>query len=93
MPNNVTNIIQLQGDENKIRELLEAVKNDEHGIGTIDFNKLIPMPESLNIEESSNSRKVLKAYGEFISEYMLEKGITQIDVSDIPKDREVAFLY
>ena len=92
MPNDITNVIQLYGDEDKIHEILEAVKNDEHGIGTIDFNKLIPMPDSLNIESGSKTNKALKVYKEFVSEYMLKNGITQIDASTIPKVSEDAFL-
>ena len=45
MPNHVKNVLTLVGDEEKIKELLEAVKNDEYGIGTIDFEKIIPMPD------------------------------------------------
>lgn len=42
MPNHVENIIALKGDERKIREMLEAIKNDDYGLGTVDFNKIIP---------------------------------------------------
>lgn len=49
MPNHVENHISLQGDPKKIRSMLEAIKSDELGIGSVDFNKIIPMPESLTI--------------------------------------------
>ena len=49
MPNHVENHIEFSGDEQRISAMLEQIKNDEYGIGTIDFNKIIPMPESLNI--------------------------------------------
>lgn len=92
MPNHVTNVVRLQGDEDKIHEILEAIKNDEHGIGTIDFDKIIPMPESLNIEAGSKIYDALKAYQEFVSEYMSKHDIIQIDASAIPKVSEDAFL-
>ena len=39
MPNHVTNIVNFTGDKEKIAEMLEAIKDDEYGLGTIDFNK------------------------------------------------------
>ena len=47
MPNHVKNIISLEGEPGKIRQMLEKIKNDEYGIGTIDFNKIIPMPKNI----------------------------------------------
>lgn len=65
MPNHVQNIITLKGDEKKIREMLEAIKNDDYGLGTVDFNKVIPMPESCDWYEWSISNWGTKwnAYG------------------------------
>ena len=45
MPNHVENIVTLSGDEQEIRRMLERIKSDELGVGTVDFNKIIPMPE------------------------------------------------
>ena len=47
MPNHVKNVISLEGNPDRIRQMLEKIKNDEYGIGTIDFNKVIPMPENI----------------------------------------------
>ena len=47
MPNHVTNIITYEGDRKQIAEMLEAIKNDELGIGTVDFQKIIPMPDDI----------------------------------------------
>lgn len=48
MPNHVTNIVSFNDvAEDKVREILEAIKNDEFGIGSIDFNKIIPMPDNI----------------------------------------------
>lgn len=46
MPNHITNIVVVSGDENRIRAMLKAVQNDEHGVGSLDFNKIIPMPDN-----------------------------------------------
>lgn len=59
MPNHVVNHISLQGDRQKIREVLEAIQSDEHGLGSLDFNKVIPMLESLGIEAGSRTNRGL----------------------------------
>ena len=61
LPNHVRNILRLEGDEQKINQLMEAVKNDEYGIGTIDFEKVIPMPS--NIYRGSLGRAEQEKYG------------------------------
>ena len=38
MPNWVTNYIELEGDEKRIAEMKEAIKKDDYGLGTVDFN-------------------------------------------------------
>ena len=40
MPNHVTNRLNLIGEQTRIDELLDKIKNDELGRGTIDFNKI-----------------------------------------------------
>ncbi|GAK69334.1 hypothetical protein RRU01S_04_01560 [Agrobacterium rubi TR3 = NBRC 13261] len=52
MPNHITNILTIQGEENKVVACLAAIKSiaeDEGGTREIDFNKIIPMPPELNI--------------------------------------------
>lgn len=66
MPNHVENIITFKGDKKKILEMLEAIKSNDYGLGTVDFNKIIPMPESLNIEAGSRTDRGLNLYKEFI---------------------------
>ena len=69
MPNHVRNIIVIEADKAKITEILDAIKNDEKGIGSIDFNKLIPMPETLNIECGSSTRKGLEMFSDMREKY------------------------
>lgn len=45
MPNHVENHIEYSGDARQIKTMLESIKTDEYGIGTVDFNKIIPMPK------------------------------------------------
>ena len=62
MPNHVMNIVRFSGDGDAIRRMREAIQNPEYGIGSIDFNRIIPMPPSLDMEESSCTRAGLRAY-------------------------------
>lgn len=61
MPNHVRNIIMLSGDKKQIAKLMEAVKADEIGLGSIDFNKVIPMPDS--IYQGPLGEDEMKKYG------------------------------
>lgn len=51
MPNHITNLLVIKGDENRVEELLSFVKGKEE---QFDFGKIIPMPESLHIVSGSN---------------------------------------
>lgn len=92
MPNHVTNIIEIKGNPDRVKALFEAVKNDEYGLGSIDFNKLIPMPPELDIEESSQTDRGLKAYKEFIEVYTFNGKKDDFDLLNIPQKAEQAFL-
>ena len=41
MPNTIRNVIRFTGDTERIKQVLESVKADDHGIGSIDFNKIL----------------------------------------------------
>ena len=92
MPNWVTNFIELEGDEKRIAELREAVKYDDGGVGTVDFNKIIPMPKELDIICGSSTDKGLKAYKEFAEIYQLGVVRTKKELLNIPESSEKAFL-
>ena len=47
MPNHVTSVITLSGDESRIKAMLEAIKTNEYGVGSVDFNKILPMPDNI----------------------------------------------
>lgn len=72
MPNHVVNILSFEGDSVEIKTMLEAIRPDktEDESPNIDFNKIIPMPEELNIESSTSVDKGLEAYVEFISDFL-----------------------
>ncbi|MCX4357986.1 MAG: hypothetical protein OSJ43_17505, partial [Oscillospiraceae bacterium] len=75
------NRLRLEGDQNRIDELLKSVKGKD---SVLDFNKIIPMPESLNIEAGSRTERGLKAYKDFIYVYTFA-GTEQKDLLNIPK--------
>lgn len=45
MPNHITNIVAVSGDESRIQVMLKEIQTDEYGVGSVDFNKIIPMPD------------------------------------------------
>lgn len=94
MPNHVENNIILKGDEKKIREMLETIQNDDYGLGTVDFNKIIHMPESLNIEAGSKTDRGLKAYSDFIDVYVFGRNAEEAlnAIRNISKESEDTFL-
>ena len=49
MPNYMYNKLQVSGDQNLIDVMLKDIKNDNpyHDINSIDFNKIIPMPDNI----------------------------------------------
>ena len=55
----ITNILTFEGDSEQVHAMLDKIKSDELGFGSIDFNKIIPMPESLNIEAGSRTDDAL----------------------------------
>lgn len=82
------NRLRLEGDQNRIDELLKSVKGKD---SLLDFNKIIPIPESLNIEAGSRTDNGLKAYKDFVYVYTFA-GTEKKDLLNIPKEKEEIFL-
>ncbi len=57
MPNHVTNHLSFECSEEQMKEILEFLRVEEQELGTVDFNKLIPMPESLKIDSGSSAHE------------------------------------
>jgi len=71
MPNHVTNLITFGTDSNSLsafQKMLHEMRADGEPLGSFDFNKLIPMPKSLDIPCSSETRAGLKLYTAFQKE-------------------------
>ncbi|MDR2501846.1 MAG: DUF6273 domain-containing protein [Oscillospiraceae bacterium] len=64
MPNHVTNIITIEGvSEDRLAAILAAVRMDEvEGRRSLDFNKIIPMPDAVFQGNLGNEERQI--YGE-----------------------------
>ena len=62
MPNYVMNRVHLSGEQSRINELMETVRCDDGELGTMDFNKLIPMPECLKVTSGSIETASVNVY-------------------------------
>ena len=69
MPNNVFNRLELKGKPALVREILEAIQDDELGPGSIDLNKIIPMPPALLIDEGSVTHTGYEAVRDFLGRH------------------------
>ena len=88
MPNHVRNMLTFNGDPERIREMLTQIQDDEEDFGSIDFNKLIPMPQELGIESGSRTNEGLKFYNDFLEIYTLGQNPKEMDLLHIPEERE-----
>ena len=68
MPNHVINRLTFDCPEEQLKQILAEICYDDSaevettGIGTIDFNKITPMPPSLDIEDGSNTNHGINLY-------------------------------
>ena len=94
MPYHVENHIELNGDKRQIDAMLNKIGSAEYGTGTIDFKKIISMPETLNIEAGSRTDHGLKAYREFIEVYTAGRSDKEAlkALENISTESENAFL-
>ena len=70
MPNHVQNILDFYAEGERLKQILTEIQDDEYGMGSIDFNKIIPMPESLNIESGSKTDKGYKMVLKMLEQLM-----------------------
>ena len=69
MPNNITNVLEFDCSEERFREIAEYLRGGStESLGHVDFNTLIPMPKSLDIEAGSRGEQGFQAYKKFIAE-------------------------
>ena len=62
MPNWVTNKIRVGADPDQMNKILNAIKYDDGQLGSFDFNKLIPQPESLDVTDGGITEAAIIAF-------------------------------
>ena len=89
MPNHVMNRITLDCSDERAKEIMEALMYDPNpddeegtGFGTLDFNKLIPMPPSLMIEAGSSTEQGIEIYLTAVN-----PNAPDYDLPKMPEDR------
>lgn len=92
MPNHVMNKVIFDGPDKKIKEILEAIqydpdpKDEENtGIGSIDFNKIIPMPPELEIEAGWATSVSIRVYLTAVNPLTLDYGVPKMDAGEFKK--------
>ena len=86
MPNDVKNKIRFDCGTKKLNEILEAIKYDAspdepaiyYDIGTFDFNKLIPMPESLKIPCGTKTNDAIELFMTAINPDTRDFGVVKV---------------
>lgn len=48
MPNHVINCLKIEGEEKRVRELFDYIKDNDDEKRLIDFNKILPMPKGVS---------------------------------------------
>lgn len=57
MPNHIVNILKVNGSDEQVKAVFSYMRTNR---SEFDFNKIIPMPEDLNIECSSAGEDGMK---------------------------------
>ena len=68
MPNNITNQITFGSDSTALaafQRMLHDMRMDGQPLGSIDFNKLLPMPKELDMEAGTRTDRGLKLVREY----------------------------
>ena len=105
MPNHVMNRITLDCSDERAKEIMEAVmfnpnpEDEENtGFGTLDFNKLVPMPESLMIEAGSATERGIEIYLTAVNPDTKDYGFPKMPedefeklVNDLNRDKPYVF--
>ena len=76
MPNHIKNFLTIKAEGERLAEILESIKDDEKGVGTIDFRKLIPLPQIQEVPESPFTQQGYALYKQYMNEknkFCLEK--------------------
>ena len=68
MPNNITNQITFGSDSTALaafQQMAQDMRMEGQPLGSIDFNKLLPMPKELDVEAGTRTDRGLKLVREY----------------------------
>lgn len=82
MPNHVTNILEFDCSKERAKEIMDFLRKDDDVYGSIDFNKLIPMPENLNIEAGSATDHGIEIYLTAVNPRTKDYGYEKMDLRE-----------
>ena len=90
MPNHVINRITFTCDGDRLQQILSEICYDqrdeaEYGPGTLDFNKLKPMPESLSIESGTSTTDGVNLYLTAVNPSGAELGLKKLSNEEFQK--------
>lgn len=77
MSYDVMNALTLEGADTQIKQLLTFIQDDSEGIGSIDFEKIIPIPKELDIETSLSEDDAIYMYLAAINPQMPDMGVAK----------------
>ena len=90
MPNYIRNILKIDSSTEKIEEVLKSLKSETNPEQLIDFDKIIPMPKSLEVEAGSQE-DLIQLYMTYINPKIDYYGI-QSNNDPIPIIKQNPFL-
>lgn len=82
MPNHVSQVVVFSGPKESIDKIKALLSDDERHLGCLDFNKVIPMPESLRITSGSSTDEamsIIKSNAPTLLQYYVAKGYSYKD--------------
>ena len=91
MANHIQVSVTFLCEDDLLQEILESIQcdytgeNSEHGIGTIDFNKIVPMPKSLDIESGSKTDEGIQLYLTAINPAVTYFGLEKLPLLEFQK--------
>ena len=90
MPNHVINRITFTCDGDRLQQILSEICYDqrdeaEYGPGTLDFNKLKPMPKSLSIESGTSTTDGINLYLTAVNPSGAELGLKKLSNEEFQK--------
>lgn len=90
MPNYIKNILKINATSAKIEGVLRSIQSDTDPEQILDFNKIIPMPKSLEVEAGSQE-DLIQLYMTYINPKVDYYGI-QSNNDPIPTIKQNPFL-